>query len=191
MTLSTLRLVSKTLPQYRLCFCKNHQYLLLILPNRPAPRAITTCAKFLQVRKQEESSADKEIDIQRERPYEHLTAGQKVAQAGADLTSLLVIIAGLGITGVLFYAVGSELFSSSGPNAVYSAAFKRCTNDIQVLDALGQPVKGHGETNRRGRRQHVQHTEFMNNNGEQHTRIKFYLKGAFRSAVVHAEMFKL
>lgn len=31
----------------------------------------------------------------------------------------------------------------------------------------------------------------MTSTGEHHTRIKFYLSGAFRTAVVHAEMFKV
>ena len=35
-------------------------------------------------------------------------------------------------TGILFYTIGSELFSSSGSTAVYGAAFKRCINDIKV-----------------------------------------------------------
>ena len=33
--------------------------------------------------------------------------------------------------------------------------------------------------------------EFTNENGEHHTRVKFYLTGAFRTATVHADMFKV
>ena len=33
--------------------------------------------------------------------------------------------------------------------------------------------------------------QFMTNTGEEHTRIQFYLKGVYRTAVVHAETFKV
>lgn len=36
---------------------------------------------------------------------------------------------------------------------------------------------------------YCRHAEFMTNNGEKHTRVQFYLKGAFRTAVVYAETF--
>ena len=39
----------------------------------------------------------------------------------------------LYFSGIIFYTVGSELFSSSGPNAVYSAAFKKCTSNQKVM----------------------------------------------------------
>jgi len=153
-------------------------------------RTLQTSTPVRQVRKTQDEDSDKGLDVRRENPYEHLTMGQRAVEAGKDVSYFLVIVAGLAVMGVIFYTVGSELFSSSGPNAAYSAAFKRCTTNQQVLDALGEPVKAHGETSRRGRRQHIQHQQFMTNNGEEHMRIKFYLKGAFRTAVVHAETFK-
>lgn len=68
-----------------------------------------------------------------------------------------VIIAGVGVTGVMFYAIFRELFSSKSPNSVYAQALERCTNDPKVVDALGLPIKAYGEETRRGRRGHVRY----------------------------------
>lgn len=36
------------------------------------------------------------------------------------------------VSGAMFYAVGSELFSGNSVNGVYSKALKRCKNDSEV-----------------------------------------------------------
>lgn len=66
-----------------------------------------------------------------------------------------VILLGVGITGIIFVTVFKELFSSKSPNNVYSKALERICTDTRVQDALGEPISGYGEENRRGRRQHV------------------------------------
>ena len=67
----------------------------------------------------------------------------------------VVILAGVGITCGLFYVVFSELFSSKSPNSVYSKAVEKCCEDVRVKDALGEPIKGHGEETSRRRRRFV------------------------------------
>lgn len=66
-----------------------------------------------------------------------------------------IMLIGLGVTGALFYAIFSELFSNKSPNGVYSKALDRCIKDDRVLGSLGEPIKGYGEETRRGRRRHV------------------------------------
>lgn len=85
----------------------------------------------------------------------HLTIGQKVKQTTKDASYLGVILAGLGVTGLMFYAIFRELFSGHSPNSVYSRALERCRADPRVTAAVGEPVQGHGETTTRGRRRHV------------------------------------
>uniref|UniRef100_A0A8K9UPR6 Mitochondrial import inner membrane translocase subunit Tim21 n=1 Tax=Oncorhynchus mykiss TaxID=8022 RepID=A0A8K9UPR6_ONCMY len=46
------------------------------------------------------------------------STAHKVKEAGKDLTYLIVVLIGLGVT-----VVFQELFSSSSPNKVYSKAF--------------------------------------------------------------------
>lgn len=84
-----------------------------------------------------------------------LTLGQKVKQSTKDASYLGVILAGLGVTGLMFYTIFHELFSGHSPNSVYSRALERCRADPRVKAALGEPLQGHGETTSRGRRRHV------------------------------------
>uniref|UniRef100_A0A0A9XNE4 Mitochondrial import inner membrane translocase subunit Tim21 n=1 Tax=Lygus hesperus TaxID=30085 RepID=A0A0A9XNE4_LYGHE len=99
----------------------------------------------------------------------------------------LVILAGIGITCGLFYVVFSELFSSKSPNSVYSKAVEKCCEDVRVKDALGEPIKGHGEETSRRRRRFVSHIKYIKD-GAEHMRMKFYLKGLRKSATVHLEV---
>lgn len=79
-----------------------------------------------------------------------------MAEASKTATYTAIILIGVGVTGAILYTIFSELFSGKSPNNVYAKAFKRCVNDEKVIFALGEPIKGHGEETRRGRRQHVQ-----------------------------------
>lgn len=70
---------------------------------------------------------------------------------------MTVIVAGIGVTGIMFYAIFRELFSKKSANSVYSHALDRLMNDPKVIDALGLPIKAYGEETRRGRRGHVRY----------------------------------
>uniref|UniRef100_A0A1B6KIX5 Mitochondrial import inner membrane translocase subunit Tim21 n=1 Tax=Graphocephala atropunctata TaxID=36148 RepID=A0A1B6KIX5_9HEMI len=98
-----------------------------------------------------------------------------------------VILLGVGVTGIMFYTVLGELFSSKSPNNVYSKALERVCGDTRIMDALGEPISGYGEENRRGRRQHVSHLLYEKN-GEKRLRMKFYVSGTRKRATVHLEM---
>lgn len=79
----------------------------------------------------------------------------KVKETTKTVSYLGVILIGVGVTGIMFFTVFSELFSSKSPNNVYSKALKTVCDDSRIQDALGEPLSGYGEENRRGRRQHV------------------------------------
>lgn len=116
-----------------------------------------------------------------------LTLGQKVKQSTKDASYLGVILAGLGVTGLMFYTIFHELFSGHSPNSVYSRALERCRADPRLKAALGEPLQGHGETTSRGRRRHVSHMEYIKD-GINYMRMKFYIKGPSRSGTVHLEV---
>lgn len=52
--------------------------------------------------------------------------GEKVKEAAKTASYTGVILMGVGITGIIFYFVFRELFSSSSANSIYSAALDRC-----------------------------------------------------------------
>ncbi|KAJ8960947.1 hypothetical protein NQ318_020247 [Aromia moschata] len=107
--------------------------------------------------------------------------GEKVKETTKTVSYLGIILLGVGVTGTLFYAVFSELFSSKSPNNIYSKAVKKCIADHRVEDKLGYPISAYGEETRRGRRRHVSHAVYTGKDGRQHLRMKFYLKGSFHS----------
>ncbi|XP_078073264.1 mitochondrial import inner membrane translocase subunit Tim21 isoform X2 [Mustelus asterias] len=100
-----------------------------------------------------EKKQDNKVSLKRSAPPVSTT--QKVKEAGKDLTYLLVVLIGIGITGGLFYVIFKELFSSSSPSKIFGDALKKCRAHPEIIGALGEPIKGYGETTRRGRRRHV------------------------------------
>ncbi|KAM8966931.1 mitochondrial import inner membrane translocase subunit Tim21 [Pelodytes ibericus] len=105
------------------------------------------------------------------------TAAQKVKEAGRDFTYFIVVLVGIGVTGGLFYFVFKELFSSSSPSKIYGYALEKCRSHTEVIGVFGEPIKGYGETTRRGRRQHVSHIEYLKD-GIKCMRLKFYIQGS-------------
>ncbi|XP_028624765.1 mitochondrial import inner membrane translocase subunit Tim21 [Grammomys surdaster] len=140
-------------------------------------------------RKAEEDS-NKQVSIRRNQKEETgISTSQKVKEAGRDVTYLIVVLLGVSITGGLLYTIFKELFSSSSPNIIYGKALGKCRTHPEVLGVFGEPVKGYGETSRRGRRQHVSFVEYINN-GLKRIRVKFYIQGSEpgKEGTVHAEV---
>lgn len=112
---------------------------------------------------------------------------KKVKETTKTASYLGVILAGVGVTAVIFYQVFRELFSSKSPNSVYTTSLKKCCADPRVIDSLGEPIKGFGEETRRGRRRHVSHL-FYERDGINFLRMKYYIQGSRKRGTVHLEM---
>ncbi|GAU98246.1 hypothetical protein RvY_09420 [Ramazzottius varieornatus] len=134
---------------------------------------------------QTESSSNRSL------PSTHVSSGEKVKQASKDVFYTGVVVAGISITGLLGYLIFRELFSSNSANGVYKDALKLCKNDIRVQSILGSPVKAHGETSRRGHRNHILSAEWKEAEaagGDQHIiQVKFHVQGPFNRGTVYAE----
>ncbi|GFY53088.1 mitochondrial import inner membrane translocase subunit Tim21 [Trichonephila inaurata madagascariensis] len=130
---------------------------------------------------------DSSLSKLRESENSQMTLAKKVKETTKDAGYLGIIVAGIGVTGVMFYAILRELFSRQSPNSVYSDALKLCRSDPSVIDTLGEPIKGYGELSSRGRRRHVSHLEYEKD-GKNYMRMKFYLEGSRKSGTVHLEM---
>ncbi|CAH1779998.1 unnamed protein product [Owenia fusiformis] len=139
--------------------------------------------------KEDSGRHNTQIAEQKDKPFSELSLGQKVARTGKDASYLTVIVIGVSITGAMFYMIGRELFSRESPNGVYSTALKDCTNDVRIEAALGKPIKGYGETTRRGRRRFTSHSEYEVE-GVKHIRMKFYIEGPHNKGTVHLEKVK-
>lgn len=125
------------------------------------------------------ASADVSTDL---RPL-----GEKIKETTKTISYTGVILAGVGVTGIIFYYVLRELFSSNSPNSIYSAALAKCKDDPRIEDALGYPIKGYGEETTRRRRSHVSHLIYEKE-GSTHMRMRFYLKGSRKQGTVELDM---
>lgn len=113
--------------------------------------------------------------------------GERVKETAKTTSYLGVILLGVGVTAVMFYAIFNELFSCSSPQAIYGRAFDKCKSDTRVQDSLGQPIKCFGEESRRRRRTHVAHQIYQKNN-RKYMRLSFHIQGIRNKATVHCEM---
>lgn len=72
----------------------------------------------------------------------------------------LVIFFGLGLTGLIVYAVSSELFADNSPSKLFDQAAEFIRNDPEVNSILLQPLRFHAESSggRRNRRIRSSHS---------------------------------
>ncbi|XP_075992475.1 mitochondrial import inner membrane translocase subunit Tim21 [Anticarsia gemmatalis] len=113
--------------------------------------------------------------------------GEKIKETTKTASYTGVILLGVGVTGVIFFYVFRELFSSNSANSIYSEALEKCKNDPRIEDALGAPIKGYGEETVRRRRTHVSHAVYEKD-GVKHMRMRFYIKGIRNKGVVELDM---
>ncbi|KAI8125447.1 Mitochondrial import inner membrane translocase subunit Tim21 [Lucilia cuprina] len=199
----------------RQVFQKQQQHLQLkYLFQMQQIKKISRCAVWQQKSKRPETGQELQLsksgagrtDVSTDvRPL-----GEKIKETTKTASYTAIILAGVGVTAVMFWAIFRELFSSSSPNNIYSDALERVIEasgliiksyfwvfikfeivfvilqDPRVQDSLGAPIKGFGEESRRGRRQHVAHSSFERN-GVPHIRMRFYVQGIRNKATVHLE----
>ncbi|XP_029653048.1 mitochondrial import inner membrane translocase subunit Tim21 [Octopus sinensis] len=168
------------------CFSLNKDSRIL---TTAASKCTNVNIRFASEKKQtdsEDPGEKKELMEAWKSPYEGLNLGEKVKEASKDVTYTGVIIVGVGITAIMFYAIAKELLSKESPNAVFGEAFKRCKNDPEVQQLLGEPIKAYGEESGRRRRRHVSHAEFKVGDVK-HLRLRFYIEGPYRKATVNLE----
>lgn len=54
--------------------------------------------------------------------------GEKIKETTKTVSYTGVILLGVGVTGIIFYYVFRELFSSNSANSIYSVALEKCKN---------------------------------------------------------------
>lgn len=59
--------------------------------------------------------------------------GEKIKETTKTVSYTGVILAGVGVTGILFYYIFRELFSSNSPNSIYSVALEKCKNVSKII----------------------------------------------------------
>lgn len=138
------------------------------IPNKPPPRTA--------------------IIPRSQRPFNELSTADKVAEATKTGGYGAVILAGVGMAGLMLYGIASEVLFSSGPTKILNQSFKEIKNNEEVQAALGGSLKAYGD--RVGRRRSVvQHQEYQFEN-DTFVRVKFNVEGDNGLGTAHAEMKK-
>lgn len=95
------------------------------------------------------------------------------------------------VVGVCGYYIGTEIMPwGISPNTVFSESFEKVRNNSEVVARLGTPVKGYGRGTSDGRRNYIDHDEYVDDDGRKCTRVKYNLEGPNGKAVVYAEKVK-
>lgn len=64
--------------------------------------------------------------------------GERIKENTKTASYLGVIALGVSVTGIMFYAIFRELFSSTSPNSVYSDALNQCINVSEKRKTLAR-----------------------------------------------------
>ncbi|CAL4061151.1 unnamed protein product [Meganyctiphanes norvegica] len=145
--------------------------------NIPSFKSFSTSLNFLQQRK---AALSKHVSDRSQ------TFGHKAKEATRTTWYTGVVLAGIGVTGLMMYSVFKELLSSFSPQKIYDVAVKKCINHPRVIDFLGDSIQSYGEESRRGRRQHISHFPYELD-GHKGMRVKFHLAGQRRTATAHLD----
>ena len=89
------------------------------------------------------------------------TYTQKAKENAKTASYGMVIVVGVGVTGVVLYTVLSELFSGDSPTALFQMASDKCVEHPQVQDLLGEPIKAFGEEHKKIEKIIVYHTNII------------------------------
>jgi len=125
--------------------------------------------------------------LEQERSHVPQTTKEKVKEAGKTVSYGGVWLVGIAVTGSLVYFIVRELFSEKSPMGIYTKSFKLIKQNQQVIDALGEPIKGYGELTTRMRRRHVAHQPYEKD-GINYMRMQFYVEGPVTKGVACLEM---
>lgn len=92
-------------------------------------------------------------------------------------TRRLVVAFGLTVTGLVVYAVGSELFSDNSPTSLYEHALEIVQNDKDLHDILQEPIKYHAESTGGRRHRRVRSSLSVDASGKEKMTVHFFAEG--------------
>ncbi|GJJ13263.1 hypothetical protein Clacol_007514 [Clathrus columnatus] len=109
-------------------------------------------------------------------------ATRAVARTAMRTTNLIIIVLGAGFSGLLFYALASELFAKNSPTVLYNDVCERIKASPVVTSHLYPPLVFHTHpplTHRpRHRARHVNSMLTTDATGREHLFLNFYIEGS-------------
>lgn len=114
--------------------------------------------------------------------WDELSRGGKAARTAMRTTNFVVIVLGAGFSGLLVYALASELFAKNSPTVLYNEICERIKASPVVASHLHPPFTFHTHpplTHRpRHRARHVNSVLTTDAAGREHLFLNFYIEGS-------------
>ncbi|KAF7306609.1 hypothetical protein MIND_00452200 [Mycena indigotica] len=112
--------------------------------------------------------------------WKELSTAGKVNRTAARTSNLGVIVLGAGLTAILLYSLGSDLFSPNSPSVLYEDACKRILASSKLARFLDGTPRFHLDppavARPRHRNRHVSSTLRVDASGREHLFLNFYLQ---------------
>lgn len=140
-------------------------------------------------KKKEEGDQQEEKQQQEEEPEpeDQPEEGEKIGFMRGLLYLTVAVIA----AGSLYFIVDELMPSRTSANHLFNEAFDAVKQNHEVLNRYGEPLKGYGRDGggrREGRRNFVEHKNYVGEDGSKRLRIRFNIEGPFGHAFVFAEV---
>ncbi|CAL9728914.1 mitochondrial import inner membrane translocase subunit Tim21p [Monosporozyma unispora] len=124
----------------------------------------------------------------------HKSIKQNFKSGASFLISSSLIIGGVGLSSLVLYLIGSELFASNGDTTIFNRAVSISQDDPIVRTLLNstqnEKLKAYGElvTNDKWTRNRpIISQRVRDSNGNLHCKLRFHLQSKERIGLVHAE----
>ncbi|CEQ39205.1 SPOSA6832_00731 [Sporobolomyces salmonicolor] len=115
-----------------------------------------------------------------QRKWRQLGTGQKIGVAAKQGSSLVVVLAGAGLCALVFWAVGSELWSEASPTRVFEDCVERVRDDHELPTILAPPLTFHGaaSTSHMRRARRISHSHSIDpQTGTETLFVRFWVEG--------------
>ncbi|KAJ6103742.1 L-galactonate dehydratase [Penicillium sp. IBT 16267x] len=123
-----------------------------------------------------------------------LSGREKVSRATQQSFNFVVVIAGVVLTGGVFYLLWTDVISPNSRTWQFEKAVDRVKDDARCIQLLGdrREIKAFGEntSSKWARHRPIATTVEKDRLGREHLRMHFHVEGPLNSGIVHVHMMK-
>jgi len=103
----------------------------------------------------------------------------------------LIILAAFSVLGFFVYNFVQNFIFEAVHMTVFNQSLERLKQDPRITVRLGSDITGYGqESASRVARQQIPHQIYKDNNGVEHVRLQFHMRGSGGIGVVNVDMYK-
>lgn len=160
-------------------------------PSSPAAAGFSTKNEDAGGRKEEEEEEKNQEKQQQEEEEPETEGPPEDGEKIGFMRGLAYLTVAVIAAGSLYFIVDELMPSRTSANHLFNEAFDAVKQNHDVLNRYGEPLKGYGRDGggrREGRRNFVEHKNYVGEDGSKRLRIRFNIEGPFGHAFVFAEV---